>query len=48
MEPSEAAEAISELGEGEGKKELSERAQSFEADRDRALKQDASFDNGPA
>ncbi|HWT02925.1 MAG TPA: DUF4337 domain-containing protein [Pyrinomonadaceae bacterium] len=34
----------SEPDKGEGKKELSERARSFEAERDRALKQDTSFD----
>ena len=34
----------SEPDKGEGKKELSERAKSFEDERDRALKQDTSFD----
>jgi len=34
----------SEPDKGEGKKELSERARSFEVERDRALKQDTSFD----
>ncbi|HJU55990.1 MAG TPA: DUF4337 domain-containing protein [Pyrinomonadaceae bacterium] len=34
----------SEPDKGEGKKELSERAKGFEAERDRALKQDTSFD----
>ena len=34
----------SEPDKGEGKKELSERAKGFEVERDRALKQDTSFD----